>query len=132
MSLSSTQYAVRTAQIHAQLALVQGDISAMQPLLTELTVVAHVYYGIGARQLSEQSEREKLIRRRWAETGIKLWNSDTHGRGLAPLNIQGRHEMMPAEMGQPLPAYDNLEFKIVNGEILCEGVVVDPPKALGK
>ena len=78
--------------------------------------------------MNEQSEREKLIRRRWAETGIKLWNPDTHGRGLAPLNIQGRHEMMPVKMGQTLPAYDNLEFKIVNGEIVCEGVVVDPPK----
>jgi hypothetical protein len=31
-------------------------------------------------------------------------------------------------MGQPLPAYDNLEFKIMNGQIVCEGVVVDPPK----
>src|SRR5664279_5221431 len=25
---------------------------------------------------SDQSEREKLIRRRWVETGIKMWNPD--------------------------------------------------------
>jgi hypothetical protein len=128
MSLSPTQYAVRIAEIDTELALARGNVSATQNLLAELTALNCAYYGVGARQLSEQSEREKLIRRRWAETGIKLWNPDTHGTGLAPLNIQGRHEMTPVRMGQPLPAYDNLEFKIMNGQIVCEGVVVDPPK----
>jgi hypothetical protein len=37
-------------------------------------------------------------------------------------------QIRAAGVGRTLPAYDNLEFKIVNGEIVCEGVVVDPPK----
>jgi hypothetical protein len=130
MSLSPTQYAVKTAQIDAKLALVRGHIPAMQPLLAELTELHRAYYRAGAAKLNDP-ERAKLIRRRWTETGIKLWNPDTHGRGLAPLNIQGRVEIIPAKPGQPLPAYDNLEFKIVNGDIVCEGIVVDPPKRRG-
>ena len=77
---------------------------------------------------SDQSEREKLIRRRWTETGIKMWNPDVHGAGHASLNIQGRTELLPVKPGEMLPGYDKLEFKIVNGEIVCEAVVVDPPK----
>ncbi len=76
---------------------------------------------IAAPETNDQSEREKLIRRRWLETGIKMWNPDVHGAGHAALNIHG---------------YDKLEFKMVrsrvNGQevnrIICEGVVVDPPK----
>jgi hypothetical protein len=85
---------------------------------------------------NDESEREKLIRRRWAETGIKMWNPDVHGAGLAVLNIQGRVELLPVKPGETLPGYDKLEFKMVrsyiNGQtvndIVCEGVVVDPPK----
>ena len=85
---------------------------------------------------NDQSDREKLIRRRWLETGIKMWNPDRHGAGHAALNIQGRAELLPPKPGETLPGYDTLEFKIVqsyvNGEavnqIVCEGVVVDPPK----
>jgi hypothetical protein len=52
------------------------------------------------------------------------------------LNIQGRAELLPPKPGETLPGYDTLEFKIVpsyvNGQavnrIVCEGVVVDPPK----
>ena len=84
----------------------------------------------------DQSEREKLIRRRWLETGIKMWNPDIHGAGHAALNIQGRTELLPVKPGETLPGYDTLEFKMVrsyiNGQavnrIVCEGVVVDPPK----
>jgi hypothetical protein len=80
--------------------------------------------------------RETPIRRRWAETGIKMWNPDVHGAGHAALNIQGRVELLPAKPGETLPGYDTLEFKIVwsyvNGQavnrIVCEGVVVEPPK----
>jgi hypothetical protein len=36
--------------------------------------------------------------------------------------------LLPPKPGETLPGYDKLEFKIVNGEIVCEGVVVDPPK----
>jgi len=43
---------------------------------------------------NHQSDREKLIRRRWLETGIKMWNPDHHGAGHAALNIQGRAELL--------------------------------------
>ena len=89
---------------------------------------------------NDQSAREKLIRRRWLETGIKMWNPDHHGAGHAALNIQGQAELLPPKPGETLPGYDTLEFKIVqsyvNGEavsrIVCEGVVVDPPKRRGE
>jgi hypothetical protein len=63
-----------------------------------------------------------------------MWTPDHHGAGLAALNIQGRSALLPPKPG--LPGYDTLEFKIVqsyvNGEavsqIVCEGVVADPPK----
>jgi hypothetical protein len=65
-----------------------------------------------------------------------MWNPDVHGAGHAALNIQGRVELLPVKPGEALPGYDKLEFKMVrsfidgqtlNG-IVCEGVVVDPPK----
>jgi len=93
-------------------------------------------HAIGAPETNDQSEREKLIRRRWLETGIKMWNPDVHGAGHAALSIQGRTELLPPNPGETLPGYDKLEFKMVrsnvNGQavnrIVCEGVVVDPPK----
>jgi hypothetical protein len=89
-----------------------------------------------APETNDQSEREKLIRRRWTETGIKMWNPDVHGTGQAALNIQGRAELLPPKPGETLPGYDTLEFEMVrsyvNGQevnrIVCEGVIVDPPK----
>jgi hypothetical protein len=91
---------------------------------------------IATKSNDDQPGREKLIRRRWAETGIKMWNPDVHGAGHAALNIQGRAELLPVKPGETLPGYDTLEFKMVrsyvNGHalnhIVCEGVVVDPPK----
>ena len=91
---------------------------------------------IAAPETNDQSEREKLIRRRWSETGIKMWSPDFHGAGHAALNIQGRSELLLPEPGETLPRCDTLEFKVarsnVNGQavdlIVCEGVVVDPPK----
>jgi hypothetical protein len=77
---------------------------------------------------SDQFEREKLIRRRWAETGIKMWNPNVHSAGRAALNIQGRADLLPVKPGGTLPEYDRLEFKLIAGDIVCEGVVVDPPK----
>jgi hypothetical protein len=46
--------------------------------------------------------------------------------------------LLPPKSGETLPGYDTLEFKMVrscvNGQtanfIVCEGVVVDPPKHL--
>jgi hypothetical protein len=65
-----------------------------------------------------------------------MWNPDFHGARHAALNIQGRSELLPPKPGETPPRYDTLEFKIVqsyvNGQevnrIVCEGVVVDPPK----
>ena len=82
------------------------------------------------------SAREKLIRRRWAETGIKMWNPDVHGTGRAALNIQGGLGLLPPKPGETAPQYDKLEFKLIRSgadghaveRIMCERVVVDPPK----
>ena len=65
-----------------------------------------------------------------------MWNPDVHGVGHASLNIQGRTELLPVKPSETLPGYDKLEFKTVrsyvNGQavnrIVCEGVVVNPPK----
>ncbi len=81
---------------------------------------------------NDESERKKLIRRRWTETGIKMWNPDVHGAGHAALNIQGRVELLPPKPGETLPGYDRLEFKLIESRIVCEGVVVDPPNRRGK
>ena len=93
-------------------------------------------HAIALPKANDPPDREELIRRRWLETGIKMWNPDHHGAGLAALNIQGRAELLTPKPGETLPGYDTLEFKIVqtyvNGEvvnqIVCEGVVVEPPK----
>lgn len=84
---------------------------------------------IAAPPANDQSERENLIRRRWAETGIKMWNPDVHGAGHAALGIQGSVELLPPKAGDTLPQYDRLEFKLIEGRIVCEGFVVDPPKS---
>ena len=77
---------------------------------------------------SDPSERKKLIRRRWAETGIKMWNADVQGAGQAALTIQGRADLLPVKPGATRREYDRLEFKLIAGQIVCEGVAVDPPK----
>jgi hypothetical protein len=74
------------------------------------------------------AERETLIRRRWNETGIKMWSSDLHGSGKATLKIQGQAELLPVAPGESSRAYDKLEFRLIEGRIVCEGVVFDPPK----
>jgi len=68
------------------------------------------------------SARAQLIRRRWAETGIKMW------AGQGALNIQGSAELLPLKPGGTRREYDRLEFRMITGDIVCEGVVVDPPK----
>ena len=67
------------------------------------------------------STREQLIQRRWAETGIKMW------AGQGALNIQGSAELLPLQPGATRREYDRLEFRLIAGDIVCEGVVVDPP-----
>jgi hypothetical protein len=40
-------------------------------------------HAIAVSETNDQPNREKLIRRRWLETGIKMWNPDHHGAGHA-------------------------------------------------
>jgi hypothetical protein len=57
---------------------------------------------VAGSKSSDQSERERLIRRRWTETGIKMWNPDFHGDGHPALNIQGQAELLPVKPGETL------------------------------
>jgi len=133
-------------------ALLRGNKGRGEPLISEFLDEAPVTgstvdqpaaalkpssrHEIAAPETNDQSEREKLIRRRWSETGIKMWNPVFHGAGHAALNIQGRSELLPPKPGETLPRYDTLEFKMVrsyvNGQelnrIVCEDVFVDPPE----
>lgn len=78
-------------------------------------------------KIVEPADRATLIRQRWAETGIRMWNPRLHGAGDATLNIQGRIELLPPEPGETMPRYDKLEFKLLSGQIVCEGVIVEAP-----
>jgi hypothetical protein len=123
--------------------LLAGEILGEASCITRSAVDQHAAvlqpssdHAIAVPETNDRPDREKLIRRRWLETGIKMWNPDHHGAGHAALNIQGRAELLPPKPGETLPGYDTLEFKLVrsyvNGQavdrIVCEGVVVDPPK----
>lgn len=81
---------------------------------------------------AEPVDRATLIRQRWTETGIRMWNPRLHGTGDATLNIQGRVELLPPAPGENLPRYDKLEFKMLGGQIVCEGVIVDAPAQADK
>lgn len=76
---------------------------------------------------TEPVDRATLIRRRWAETGIRMWNPRLHGTGDATLNIQGRVELLPPAAGETMPRYDKMEFKMLGGQIVCEGVIIEAP-----
>ncbi|WP_314957753.1 hypothetical protein [Bradyrhizobium cosmicum] len=76
---------------------------------------------------TEPVDRATLIRQRWAETGIRMWNPRLHGAGSATLNIQGRVELLPPALGETMPRYDKLEFRMLGGQIVCEGVIVEAP-----
>lgn len=80
----------------------------------------------------DPTDRATLIRQRWEQTGIRMWNPRLHGTGEATLNIQGRIELLPPEAGDSMPRYDKLEFKLLGGQIVCEGVVVDAPASAGQ
>lgn len=80
---------------------------------------------------AEPVDRATLIRQRWAETGIRMWNPRLHGAGDATLNIQGRVELLPPAPGETMPRYDKLEFKMLGGQIICEGVIVEAPTPAG-
>jgi hypothetical protein len=82
-------------------------------------------------QMAASPSREQIIRTAWDERGSKLWKTEIHGRG-EPLNIQASTDMRPPRPGQPMPPFDNLEFRLVRGtmngypidSIVCEDVVV--------
>lgn len=76
---------------------------------------------------TEPTDRAALIRQRWAETGIRMWNPRLHGTGDATLNIQGSVGLLPPATGETMPRYDKLEFKMLGGQIVCEGVIVEAP-----
>lgn len=80
----------------------------------------------------EPADRAALIQQRWAETGIRMWNPRLHGTGEATLSIQGRIGLLPPEPGETMPRYDKLEFKILSGQIVCEGVIVEAPVHAGQ
>jgi hypothetical protein len=124
-----------------------GDFPPEAPAVTESTVVEAVAVAEPARaqviaepETNGRFERERLIRRRWAETGIKMWNPDVHGAGPAALNIQGGARLLPPKPGETLPRYDKLEFRMIRSDvsgqaanqIVCEGIVLDPPRRRGK
>jgi hypothetical protein len=73
----------------------------------------------------DPADRATLIRQRWAQTGVRMWNPRLHGTGDATLNIQGRIELLPPEPGDTMPRYDKLEFKMLGGQIVCEGIIVE-------
>lgn len=76
---------------------------------------------------AEPADRAALIRQRWAETGIRMWNPRLHGTGEAALNIQGSVGLLPPAPGETMPRYDKLEFKMLGGQTICEGVIVEAP-----
>ncbi|WP_453955296.1 hypothetical protein [Bradyrhizobium sp. USDA 377] len=80
---------------------------------------------------AEPADRAALIRQRWAETGIRMWNPRLHGTGDATLNIQGSIELLPPAPGETMPRYDKLEFRMLGGQIVCEGVIVEAPVQAG-
>ena len=45
------------------------------------------------------------------------------------MKIQGQAELLPVTPGQTMRGYDKLEFKLIEGRIVCEGVIIDPPRA---
>jgi hypothetical protein len=72
-------------------ALLRSDDSLISTFLGAVSSVTvdHVAILKSSRDLAvapkpndDQSEREKLIRRRWTETGIKMWNPNVHGEGM--------------------------------------------------
>jgi|SRR6516165_1146622 hypothetical protein len=102
-----------------------GDFDRAPP-----AIVAHPSNdkAAAAAETNSRGKRELLIRRRWEETGVRMWSAALHGAGAAPLNIQGSVELLPPKPGETVRRYDKLEFRLFGEQIVCEGVVVDPPK----
>jgi hypothetical protein len=60
-----------------------------------------------------------------------MWNPRLHGTGEATLNIQGSIGLLPPSPGETMPRYDKLEFKMLGGQIVCEGIIVAAPAQAG-
>jgi hypothetical protein len=97
---------------------------------TEPATVGTRFATLPAAKPDEPADREALIRRRWNETGIMMWNPRVHGAGQSTLCIQGSATLLPPKPGETMPQYDRLEFKLIDGLIICEGFVVEPPEPL--
>jgi hypothetical protein len=117
-----TATAVETAVIRAD--LVEADAVETAPAET-IIAKADIAATIVAKT-DDLCDREALVRRRWRETGIRMWNPKVHGGGHSALCIQGRVALLPPKPGESMPVYDRLEFKLIDGLIVCEGFVVDP------
>ncbi|WP_449727787.1 hypothetical protein [Bradyrhizobium niftali] len=117
--------AVATEDASADTSGVVADI-APEPILASPAPEIRSAAKVRARA-TEPADRAELIRQRWAETGIRMWNPRLHGTGDATLNIQGRVELLPPAPGETMPRYDKLEFRMLGGQIVCEGVIVEAP-----
>lgn len=117
--------AVAAAQCSADAASVVADIEPAPALMSpsrENRSAPKV-----RSRAAEPADRAALIRQRWAETGIRMWNPRLHGTGEATLNIQGSVGLLPPAPGETMPRYDKLEFKTRGGQIVCEGIIVEAP-----
>ncbi|MHC2537963.1 hypothetical protein [Bradyrhizobium diazoefficiens] len=117
--------AVATEDTSAATSAVDADI-APEPILASPAPEIRSAPKVRAKA-TEPVDRAALIRQRWAETGIRMWNPRLHGTGDATLNIQGRVELLPPAPGETMPRYDKLEFRMLGGQIVCEGVIVEAP-----
>jgi hypothetical protein len=118
--------AVATAAIEAARVVIEIEPApAIEPPAPEIRSAPKAQ-----ARAAEPADRTALIRQRWAETGIRMWNPRLHGTGEAALNIQGSVGLLPPAPGETMPRYDKLEFKMLGGQIICEGVIVEaPPQA---
>lgn len=103
-------------------------ITEIAPAPTLVSPAPEVRSSLKVRaRAAEPADRAALIRQRWAESGIRMWNPRLHGTGEATLNIQGSVGLLPPAPGETMPRYDKLEFRMLGGQIVCEGVIVDAP-----
>ncbi|PJG54325.1 hypothetical protein CVM73_16080 [Bradyrhizobium forestalis] len=105
-----------------------GGVSDIEPAPALASPSPEIRSAPKARaRATEPVDRAALIRQRWAESGIRMWNPRLHGTGEAALNIQGSVGLLPPAPGETMPRYDKLEFKMLGGQIVCEGIIVEAP-----
>jgi hypothetical protein len=86
--------------------------------------------------MSDSESLEQFVRRRWNESGIKIWNPDFHGFGRSPLRIPGHSRKSDDQSCDEPILPEVLEFRMVRAwwgnqpidSIVCEGVIVEPPR----